>query len=587
MLINWKEKLKNKKFLHKVIAVSVIFILLLIAAVYTVFIKPNVNKESYIYKEEAVQKGDIVLGIMESGSVSMEEASLSYELELETSEEDSDEESSDGDDEEESIKYLEIEEVYVVSGQRINEGDVLFKLTAKSVEAVKKRLTSLKTKMQIALSEAETEFKIQSLEAKSTYDTSILEAGMAKTTYNSSQTRAQESINSLEADISVMEAEITYYNKQLEEEELWESLEDAQTKYTSAKNVYEDTDVHNGAAYASNYESYQSAKEQLDSIQEQIDTLREGIENNQKSIDKKRQEISETAGIVEIEKLNGKSDYDSAVQGGELAQEIYDYTVEALQETVSAAETDLEEAESNLVEFTSFVGDDATIYADGSGIVTNVLYEAGDSLVSTGSMLNYTKEDAYTVSIDVSEEDVPSVKVGDKVDIAMNAYTDASYEGTVISITTTAASDYASTVSYPVMIRIEGDTSKLYGGMTAGVNFITDSVSDVLYISKKAIQTVDGKTYVYVKGVAGKKKLTEVETGFSNGTNIEIVSGLSQGDTVYIESKINGNEKELTNTNTVGSQMPFEGADNENEMESNAFTGMENKNFDKMENNWQ
>ena len=86
-------------------------------------------------------------------------------------------------------------------------------------------------------------------------------------------------------------------------------------------------------------------------------------------------------------------------------------------------------------------------------------------------------------------------------------------------------------------MRIEGDTGRLYGGMTADITFVTDSIEDVLYVSAKAIVTgEDGCTGVYVKNTEGEMEWKAVETGFSNGSEIEITSGLSEGDAVYIAS---------------------------------------------------
>lgn len=580
MIRKWKEKLKviekikeikSKKSLRNIIIAAAVFLLLTGASIYTVFVKPNLEREQYVYIEESVQKGDLILGIMESGSLSLEETTLDYTLELNTDEEEDD--SDEEEEEEDSVKYLEVEEVYAVSGKRIEEGEALFKLTDKSVDAVRKKLTTLLTEAEIALSEAETEYKIELLQAKSTYDTSILSFNRAKNSYNASSTKTQESINGLSGDIKILEAEIDYYTEQLAEESLWESLEEAETAYASAKNIYEDTDVHNATAYASNYADYKSAGEQLESIRGQIDELKESIEKNQKSIAEKQQQMAEAQNGLEIESLTNESAYHSAVLGGELAQDIYNYTVSSLEEAVNTAQNERDEAQNNLEELNSFVGEDGIIYADGTGLVTNVSYRKGDDLVNTGAMLSYVKENAYTVSIDVSEEDISAVKVGDKVDIVMTAYPEETYEGTVTSITTTATSDYAATVSYPVTIRIEGNTKKLYGGMTAEVTFVTDSVSEALYVSRKAVQEIDGKYYVYTKGSGGSRKLTEVITGFTDGTSIEIISGLSEGDTVYIESRISGSEADLMESDTDGKEQEMD-AENQDAAETGSEAGM-------------
>ncbi|MCD7836030.1 MAG: efflux RND transporter periplasmic adaptor subunit, partial [Lachnospiraceae bacterium] len=61
---------------------------------------------------------------------------------------------------------------------------------------------------------------------------------------------------------------------------------------------------------------------------------------------------------------------------------------------------------------------------------------------------------------------------------------------------------------------------------------------DVLYVSKRAVVTDDDKTYVLVKNEDGSIEKRTITTGFSDGVNIEVVEGLSEGETVLIESKV-------------------------------------------------
>mgnify|MGYP001624046785 FL=1 len=234
-----------------------------------------------------------------------------------------------------------------------------------------------------------------------------------------------------------------------------------------------------------------------------------------------------------------RQEYDSAVQSGSLAGDIYGYTLESLQDSVDEAQQALTDARELLADFEAFVGEDGVIYADGSGLITEIAYEAGDRLMTTGTMLSYATEDSYSITIDVSEEDIFHISVGDTVTIEMNAYPDETWEGTVSAITTSADSSYSATVNYPVTIHVEGDTSRLYGGMTADITFVTDSVENVLYVSSSAIVTgEDGSAGVYVEDAEGNMVLQPVTTGFSNGTETEIVEGLSEGDTIYIASTV-------------------------------------------------
>ena len=543
-----KEKLrKDKKFRRNCILAGMALVILLGACVYTLFIHPNRSTETYVYKEETVARGNLILGIMESGSLSLGESAVMYELDLELDEEENeengDEESEDEDEDENTSKYLEIEEVYAVSGQRILKGDVLFKLKEDSVDAVERKLESALTEAKITLSNAQTEYKISMLSAKSTYDSSVKEGSRAAAAYQAAITAGGERIKGLEGEIRMLELEIAMAQEKLTDEDLLDSYEEAKAAYTSSKSRYEETDLHNSTAYTSNLSDYQQAKSQLETLEEELQGYRDTITDNQLEIEKKRKEIEEAEAVQSLDNQKAENEYQSTSLSGELAKEIYDYSVDSLSDAVIRAQNELDEIQMKMDAFREFVGEDNRIYAPEDGLVTGVSSEAGDKLKDIGAMLTYAKENEYTVNIDVSEEDVAAISVGEHVELSFGAYPEQTWEGVITSITTTATSEYASTISYPVTILVQGDTSLLYGGMAADVTFVTDSVEDVLYVSKKAVFEENGLNYVYKKETKGKgteaRVKTQVETGFSDTASIEILSGLEEGDVVYIESIMN------------------------------------------------
>ena len=287
-----KEKWKNdKKIRRNCVLAGIALAILLGASVYTLFIQPNLSTETYVYKEETVVRGNLVLGIMESGSLSLGESSVMYELDLELEDEEEDED--DGEDEEENTqKHLEIEEVYAVSGQRILKGDVLFKLTQDSVGGVERKLESALTEAKIALANAQTEYNISILSAKSTYDSSVKEGSSAAANYQAALTASEERIKGLEGEIRLLELEITMAQEKLADGDLLDSYEEAKTAYTQAKNRYEETDLHNSTAYTSNLTDYQQAKSRLETLEEELQGYRDTVGDNQAEIEKKKKEIN-------------------------------------------------------------------------------------------------------------------------------------------------------------------------------------------------------------------------------------------------------------------------------------------------------
>jgi len=142
------------------------------------------------------------------------------------------------------------------------------------------------------------------------------------------------------------------------------------------------------------------------------------------------------------------------------------------------------------------------------------------------------------LSVSVAQDDISAISVGDNVDIELTAYENAVYPGTVTAISTTASSSNSNTVSYPVTVTMTGDVSAVFAGMTGNVTFITKEVANVLYVSNKAIINEGTKSYVKKKDSDGNITTVEVTTGFSDGYQVEIKSGLDEGDTVLIESQV-------------------------------------------------
>ena len=93
-------------------------------------------------------------------------------------------------------------------------------------------------------------------------------------------------------------------------------------------------------------------------------------------------------------------------------------------------------------------------------------------------------------------------------------------------------------VYYTVTVTVQGDVSGLYEGMTGDVTFVTKEMRQVCYVSNRAVFREGTKSFVKVRDEGGNIVKQEVTTGFSDGINVEIITGLSEGDIVLIESKV-------------------------------------------------
>ena len=228
---------------------------------------------------------------------------------------------------------------------------------------------------------------------------------------------------------------------------------------------------------------------------------------------------------------------------GANAEYSYESTVESLKEDLAEAEKEKNAIEEMLAEFEALVGEEGILYAPESGRISLADYQAGDTLERVGTLFGYITEDGVSVSVDVTQEDIVALTVGDQVSIACKAYEGEVFNGTIYSIDTTATSVDTPTISYTVVIHVDGNIDKLFGGMSADITFVTDQAKDVIYISRKAIVEEAGKTYVWVDTKLGSKELREVTTGKSNEAYVEIISGLTSEDTAYTVRYVKANSK--------------------------------------------
>ena len=326
-----------------------------------------------------------------------------------------------------------------------------------------------------------------------------------------------------------------------------EDYQDALETYEAAKEGYEGAGTDNTVNFMTIQNGYLSARTKYQQAKAALTQAETAVTDNESAITDLENQLAAARAKQTIDKLDTEETYQEAVINGQNAQTTYNATVEDLKETLQEAEETKEKREEQLQAFEAFIGSDGILYAAEDGVITEVSYEAGDRLTTTGALFSYATSDDMRISVDVTQEDIVDLQVGDAVDITFTAYPEDSYTGSILSINTTATSDYSNTVSYTVEISVEGALEKLYGRMTADVIFVTEEKEDILYVSRKAIVEENGKTYVYRKTALGGKELAEVETGITNGVDIEILSGLEEGDTIYLASKVSS-EAEVKST---------------------------------------
>lgn len=516
---------KTKKSLAFLCIVTAVII---VAACYTIFIKRQQNVQHWEYSEQIVQQGTLKNGVTESGTVQFGITSQIYDLDVST---DSDEE-----EDEEDENYLKVQEVYVAVGQRVQEGDKVYQFTQSSIDSVRKALTYEKTEAQIALATAQTSYEIGVLEAELSRNETLLDTALAQTSYDTTIARLSNNMAAKSLEIQQLLKDIYSLQCDLTEEEYLENKSDIVEAYEDALEGVEDASEDYVTNKVDAAQTFQSAKTAYEQFFSKFDESSQQIQDKIDEVYKIEMEIAYNQQLLEKELLAAQQDLRTSTVSGEIADVKYQNSLTSYENALSKAQRELEEATKKLDAFEEFVGD-GTVCVEGSGIVTEIGYEVGDYLTNTGTLIAFAKAEDMTVSVDVSQEDVVTMKVGDAVELNFSAYEEAVYRGVIQSITTTATSRNSATISYPVVVSIQGDTSMLYSGMTADVTFVTEEAENINYVLRKAIVEENGKNQLYIKS-GEEYVLTPVTTGFNNGTYIEIKDGINAGDRYYIRTQV-------------------------------------------------
>jgi len=183
----------------------------------------------------------------------------------------------------------------------------------------------------------------------------------------------------------------------------------------------------------------------------------------------------------------------------------------------------------------------AIIVAPFDGTIAKVEAKEGDSL----SAFNYASETIIEIidltkielRVELDEIDVPIVKPGQKAIIELDALPDLELEGKVDFIFPLSREE-AGVILYEIKVSFQAPAgSALKSGMSASADIVIDERSDILLVPSRAItKNSSGKPVAKVM-VNEEIQEKEVETGLSDSFQTEIISGLSEGETVVIERK--------------------------------------------------
>ncbi|HJR99444.1 MAG TPA: efflux RND transporter periplasmic adaptor subunit [Flavobacterium sp.] len=279
-----------------------------------------------------------------------------------------------------------------------------------------------------------------------------------------------------------------------------------------------------------------------------------------------------------------KSDWDKAVSSFDVAKA----NKQSAYYNIQSASASVNEAKDNLGR--------TIIYSPADGTISMLNVELGERVLGTQQMtgtelLRVANLNNMEVEVDVNENDIVKIKVGDLANVEVDAYLKKQFKGKVTSISNSASSTLTAdqVTNFKVKVRIlkesyqdllEGKPatySPFRPGMTATVDIITRTKKNVLAVPISAVVVKSDTTAVAISDkkipdpkeekeeapksdkkfecvflkVGEKAKIKIVKTGIQDDTNIEILSGVKKGDEVItgpytiVSKELNSGDKVL------------------------------------------
>ena len=405
-----------------------------------------------------------------------------------------------------------VDKILVEEGDRVSKGEVLAKLDTSALELAR-------TQSQVALSQAEV---------------ALTQAKLAQKTaeYNLKNTRDTEDslkLALLNAQISLDQAQST-----LDTGIAATDYDAIQAELNKAKAWYKYIidSIQEGTGNLDDLVlGLDIAKERLDTAQARYDDLLAGYDTQEVAIKKKQVEAAEMAAAQARKNLDELAE-DIAIQ--ELQVESASQSVVQARQSVELAGQSLDEAQRQL--------DEATIVATFEGIVAQILAKEGDNIPSPSmvpkTIIHLIDPSRMELSVEVDEIDIPLVEIGQEAVISVDALPNAEFQG-IITAVYPVPKEEGGVVLYDVRLSLDApENSGIKVGMSASAEVLLEKRSNVLMVPSRAIEKDNqGKTIVKVMSDEQVQE-RQVVVGLDDGFRIEIVSGLREGETVVIESRV-------------------------------------------------
>ena len=279
----------------------------------------------------------------------------------------------------------------------------------------------------------------------------------------------------------------------------------------------------------------QFTKTRLDTTLE-LRSLRDDLINLEYALEEKKIEIEQSAyeppttiRQIKIELEKAERNYNQTVKNYQLRLQKANATMQEVTAQLNKAQRKYNEMADILSEFTVFAPKAGMVIykRDWDGKKQGVGSQIGPWDPSVATLPNLTEMVSKTY---VNEIDISKVKVGQKVDLGIDAFPEKKFTGSVTKVANIGEQMQNTNAKvFEVVIAVNEFDSVMRPAMTTKNIIITDVIKNALFIPIECIHTQDSITYV----VAGNKR-QQVIAGKTNENEIIIKEGLEEGENIYL-----------------------------------------------------
>jgi RND family efflux transporter MFP subunit len=421
--------------------------------------------------------------------------------------------------------------------------------TSQAIDQAQGNLSSAKQKL-VAAQEAYAQQKIGTPSDIHKAQTALASSKAALVTAQATLTQTQASIN-----LEVAAAQETYQQAQANAANSAALLTRNHELYTQgyiAASAYDQavaTDKVNQSLVRSGQQNValvqQKVAADLATAKDGVTQAQQNVASSQAALDAANAETMTTA-----QRLADVNDAQGAMQAAQAtyATSIANKANDVLKDQDVAQAKDAATTAANAAAFDRAQVNKAEIRAPISGTVLSLSVQQGETLaagLSAPTLITVADLSRLEVEDYVSEEDIGKVKLGQKATVVVDAFPGETFDGTVAKINA-GSTIQQNVVTYDVVIKISDPKQELRPDMTATVNINVGGRNNALLVPAVAIQLgTSGSTVNVIKNVDGKEETVPVpvQTGGTDGVNVEILSGLNEGDTIVLAGATSGGSR--------------------------------------------